>query len=131
MAFLFSLFSSQPAGNLPDTQSSLPSWQEDIVDSGAVKPTDTQSSLPSEQEDIVDSGAVKPADTELRIMGAGPCNFPVAVGKLTFPCPCQQGVFKFPPNTLIRDDEECDSCSHPLSMHEEFSRASGQNSLPC
>ena len=109
MDFLRSLFSSQPAGNPPDTQSSLL----------------------SRQEDIVDRRAVKPADTELHIMGSGPCNFTLVAGKSTMSCNCQQGVFRFQPDTPIRGNEECDVCGHPLSIHEKFSGALGQNSLLC
>src|SRR5438045_297911 len=56
---------------------------------------------------------------KLRVVGSGPCIYLFVAGKVRVPCTCQQGVFSI--QSKVHGDEECQECTHPLSLHEDFS----------
>src|SRR5437016_482483 len=65
------------------------------------------------------SRTAKLPTTTTRIMASGPCTYLVILGNLRFRCPCQHGAFKIQQNVPFQGNEDCEECTHPLSVHED------------
>jgi hypothetical protein len=66
----------------------------------------------------------------LRTMGVGSCTYLISFGNFKVPCPCQHGVLTLQLGATLQGNEDCQECTHPLSVHGDFSPTSGLNFFP-